>query len=822
LDARVEIDDNASSNDCVTFWLEQGGAQAQGSFDGYCHGFTRSAVDVWLPTSELQPGNFDLVATSYRDNGVPIVLRQTILKPDESAWAGNTLGLGIDVPPPWTPLSTTSQNGGVAVNSVGRTYVFDTNGLVSQISSAGKNMLQRPMVLEATFPWFGSYSPPFPNSVSWSYGIPTYTYISQGSPSGSVRITQQANGSAAGASIQVTSVVTIDYDGLAWWDMTLTGDVSKLSSFSIALPMDPSVPMYWHRMNHPGDGGGALTYTGSAPQPYQQYSDTNPPISATFSPFTWLGDNDRGLFWFSESAANWPNRYNAAVGQRPVEVASESGAYVERFNIVQNGNTFPSEHIFSFGMQATPTKATVSHRTVSLQAPVGAPTSDEASSGVLLYPTYAAFNGACSSSIPWTPMDFGWFQPTSSSAMYSEFACVHNQTLAPQKNLVLTYSLLTELSWTPDPQQLGLGTSLVWGWHSADWLVEPGQGEGAWSVASGQYAYALLHAVDPSSLEYQQYATYGSGTLMQTDPNSSALGADGFYHDQTTIYFREYARQSDQLDPPYFIRYPVLPIRDYRNLYARTYFLRKQMKPNGFSVAHGSSILDAPVLAYDDGFFNGEQFRPLIESAIDSCDMTINYYSMMTSALGAPLMDVFRAEFMGRQWGVTPYFLAYDFTDQHVCAPGCGLCQNLGNEAVSLALLHDVGLYQVFLDGNGLTPVATAYGQIAHFASQWGFNYLNAQFLPYFASPPAVTSSAAGTYASLYVGGDGNVAMVVLVNTNGSDQTTDVTFNGYYPASLYDANDQQIFPPPMAPPNTYTVTVPANGYKLIAALNMGH
>jgi hypothetical protein len=69
-------------------------------------------------------------------------------------------------------------------------------------------------------------------------------------------------------------------------------------------------------------------------------------------------------------------------------------------------------------------------------------------------------------------------------------------------------------------------------------------------------------------------------------------------------------------------------------------------------------------LAFCDSYWDGEQFEMYVHGQKDPCALL-------------PL-DTFRAEFMGRQWGLDPEFLVYEgrpFTR---------------DEALAVALLHDV------------------------------------------------------------------------------------------------------------------------------------
>jgi hypothetical protein len=322
----------------------------------------------------------------------------------------------------------------------------------------------------------------------------------------------------------------------------------------------------------------------------------------------------------------------------------------------------------------------------------------------------------------------------------------------------MPYALLTELV-RPDTQTHELAT--MWNWYQTEWRTTAGQAEAAWYV-TGNGAETLtsapMQAVDPSSKAWQDFIVYRSAQLVDK------YGVDGFHHDQTNIYPRTSIRDPDRPDAvdESGVRYPIYPIRDYRRLYRRVYSVVKNAAPHGFAVGHGVPIL--PALSYHDGYLDGEEIRSAIEASIAAC-ADFSYFDAMTSPAAMQRLDRFRTQYMGRQWGLTPYFEGYSQSDTVACHPGCNcsaFATARAREVFALALLHDVGLLTSFLDQD---EIQRGYDAIQKFETCWSFAFNKLEFLPYFASSPAVQiSGVPDVFASAYAGKA--VSLIIVVNTS--------------------------------------------------------
>ena len=84
--------------------------------------------------------------------------------------------------------------------------------------------------------------------------------------------------------------------------------------------------------------------------------------------------------------------------------------------------------------------------------------------------------------------------------------------------------------------------------------------------------------------------------------------------------------------------YPVLATR---SLYRRIYAAVHAAKPDAILLGHMSGKMWIPVLAYEDCYLDGENFMSQIKES---------YLDIMP-------LEMFRAEFVGRQWGLQAFFI---------------------------------------------------------------------------------------------------------------------------------------------------------------------
>ena len=171
--------------------------------------------------------------------------------------------------------------------------------------------------------------------IQWGSGHPKFA----SSSAAAADIQSRSTGTCRAGKASLNVGVHVEYDGLILMDigLELPGNVSG-GQVSIDIPLRPEAALYYHRWSPNWSGcSGALALTQGNLE------------SLSYIPFAWLGDNDRGLFWFCESGENWPNWENKDAFQ----IVRKGGEVVMRLNLLEAGQTANGPCHFRFELQAT-------------------------------------------------------------------------------------------------------------------------------------------------------------------------------------------------------------------------------------------------------------------------------------------------------------------------------------------------------------------------------------------------------------------------------------------------------------------------------------
>jgi hypothetical protein len=276
-----------------------------------------------LDVRNVAPGKLQLVADLTGADGKS--LRQATValeKPARPAWLGSRAGVSDAVLAPWTPLRVS----GNKVMPWGRTYSFGNLPFPSSVVTRGEEVLAGPIVLT------GSVGG---QQLRWE-GASSRVTAAKGN-------VVTLNSQARAGSLTCAGTVSLEYDGMIRTDFRLApqGEV-KLDALSLEVPIKPQFAKYLYHW--PGRWGSA--YNAGA-LPAEGYH-------GPFKPVFWLGDEWRGLCWFSESDRN----FVAAAGDKAnvVDITREGDRIVLRINIIAAPFVVQKPLDYTFGFQATPVK----------------------------------------------------------------------------------------------------------------------------------------------------------------------------------------------------------------------------------------------------------------------------------------------------------------------------------------------------------------------------------------------------------------------------------------------------------------------------------
>ncbi len=279
------------------------------------------AASFSLDISELAAGSYEARVTLLDEAGVPIVegLRNFDI-PERPAWLGSKEGLCDGLPPGWEPI----QAEGNVVRPWGREYRFDGLPGPVAVTAAGSAVLTGPVrfvvqVGGAQLVW-----------------TPAETRVEKVND-GIIQATTRAESEAG----SLSAVITVEFDGMirADWQLIPKGGVT-LDYLGIEIPFAAKHARYLY--SFPGSWGNAYN-AGAAPAE---------PTDMEFRPFIWLGDEERGFCWFSESDRN----FFVSDPKKVTQVVPGPEETVLRINMITTPTALDTPLDYTFGFQATPVR----------------------------------------------------------------------------------------------------------------------------------------------------------------------------------------------------------------------------------------------------------------------------------------------------------------------------------------------------------------------------------------------------------------------------------------------------------------------------------
>jgi len=581
---------------------------------------------------------------------------------------------------PWTDLIVLDTEQGIDVNVWGRTYSFAKSPLPTEILTAGEKILASPIRLIGTVDG---------NEVLWERkGISLFNK----SKAQTTLFGWQANNS-----LIINTTIQVEYDGMMRIDMVIMpqeGASPKIDKLWLEIPLNKERATLYHYW--PGRWGSAEN-SGAIPE-----NGMNLP----FRPFVWLGWEEGGLSWFTESDKGWQPKDE----KRYIEVVKQEDEVVLRLLMIESQpKRLPLT--FTFGFQATPIKPIPKnfhdwHICHGGNYGIEKKPVKEGSSETVLDQMAKLGVKTLVFHEHWTPIQNYW-ETTYKTELRQLITECHKRGI----KLLLYFGY--EIS-TLAPE---------WGRLSDDVLVKTPQGgvTGGYHRQPEQRDYIVCY-----NSVWQDYFVNGIAKAIDR------YGFDGVYLDGTIEPWAcanerhgcGYRDAEGNLKPTY-------PIFAVRNLMRRLYAL---IHPKGGLVnPHQSTCCVTPTLAFCDSYWDGEQFGggELAEGTLEKLPLS-----------------AFRAEFMGKNFGVPCEFLVYErhphWTFEH---------------ALAFTLLHDVCVRP-----GGFGKQLELISNIWKAMSDFGVS--EAKWYPYWRNQEFITTNSESIKVSFYM----KNSEILMVASNLSQQ----------------------------------------------------
>jgi hypothetical protein len=741
-------------NDRVVFSLAQNGKEIKS--------LPAQAVesDAQFDLNNLREGDYQITATIKDSDALVTKLSNTIAVPSRE-WLGNKLGKADKVLSPWTPMQVEETGDTLKVNCWGRSYEFSGTALPSQIVAQSETLLAHPISLNAIVDR---------KLLQWS---PAQLKVLLATPT-LVNLEATTQAAAKGGLVKLKTRLHFEFDGMMLMDFTLTKPANVLiENMSLDMPMLPQRALYRHRWSSQWKGMSGDVPAGQGVVDH-----------AAFIPYSWLGDNDRGLFWFCESGEFWPNSLN----DNAYETRRETGTVSMQLNLLEKGQTLPVTWKFECGLQATPVKPVPRdwRKFRVMQGLGGNLTPTIGGNLTTIWPQQPSVPiSSQTMNASKVPMKyFGSPRPENPEYFEKYVQNLHDlrEVNLPPNAIFKKYPK----SFQPDGVRAQMYSWLPylssdapeWKWFESQWKTGEIDGSSFSSTWPGMW-----EGVSMAAPSYSDFVVWENYQAMKN------YGLDGLYHDESQPYACTAESAGCGWRDATGTLQPTFQILAYRKIYKRIYAMAKDVDPNAFLIVHTSGKIFIPVSSFEDAYLDGENFRTEVKVP----DIQNSYTKIVP-------MDYWRAELMGRQWGLAPYFLnEYGGQDR--------LRDEPNTNYMGLLLLHDVAPWAISSGGDVLNDTFSVLDK---------FGYNDAEFIPYFDEIPPATTEMKDVYISVYKRQKDGRALAVIVNNSFEDRSGTVTLND---ARIGLTLDSVVSWPDKTPIQkegaTLTLTVPKQGFRLL-------
>jgi hypothetical protein len=532
--------------------------------------------------------------------------------------AGSTGG----VPEPWTPVSVQKGADGTEVGVWGRTYGFDKAALPVSIKAGGKELLAAPMRLTGEADG---------QPIAWRTG----GHLVLGADDAQATV----SGWQSCDEVSVDASMRIEFDGMARIGLTVVPQYKKspkLQRLWLEIPLKRERVRLYHY--YPGAWGSAAN-SGAIPEAG---------FVLPFKPFVWCGNEERGLGWFAESDQGWQPQ----TADRVIELLPQGETLVLRIRLSDSATKLPAT--FTFGLQATPVKPwpkDFHERRIWHASELGV--------GITL-PVPKEW-WLCHRAFP----DHKPLQKLDRAQALGVKTVVFHEDWVPVQNYPVTYPEAEFKSIVEACHKRGMKVLVYEGYELSPLAPEWAElhDEVLTKNTKGEFESYWFRPPDQRDYKVCYNSVWRDRLAEKIARAKECYGFDGLYLDSTILpapccnerHGCGYRAADGTLHPTY----PIFGVRAFmQQLY------RMVHAGGGMISAHQSTCCVTPTLAFADAYWDGEQ---------------LTSGSHADEPLKALSLETFRAEFMGRNYGVPCEFLAYERPPQWTF-----------DHALAVSLLHDV------------------------------------------------------------------------------------------------------------------------------------
>lgn len=512
------------------------------------------------------------------------------------------------IPKPWTALKVKTASDLVQVSCWGREYIFDASSVLTQVNVLGQNILEAPINFRID------------NKADWN---PKKIKLIENTGEKAVlrmEAFQMVNG------IRIDRIVdaTVYYDGVVFYKIEIFNIERKRSnSLNLNIKLRSEISSIINRFANR-----------SNLQKESWKSDFYQNDNTAYIPYWWIGNGDKGLFWFAESPHNWLDYKN----ENAIEFRKLLGGIAEiAANFTKENPLLSSTWSFEFGLQATPVKPY--NNAFRKEQLIGSGTSTIN----VVWPDAGK---------PYQHKYFGYPEPKNPAAFKKHIAQLST------KRKVLLYNSLQYMAA-----------------DAPEWIENPNWNAGTQDLSADVRAYKNAGFVQANITD----ATFQTFIISKSIKFIKDYNFDGYYLDYSMLGNLNNNKLIKSFDNGRQ-KLPYFPIMESRKLHEKFYKAIKALGEDKIIITHSSARVVPPIIAFSDAYVNGEQFRQDITRVAD------NYLHVTT-------LTAFQTEFSGKPYGVPGIFLpAYSSENYKVIEPTRHLASLLMLHDIAPWPIYSVGV----------------------------------------------------------------------------------------------------------------------------------
>lgn len=655
-------------------------------------------MQINIPLNSL-PDMIELkvkVSLVAKDNKCISSKECSFIKMENSEGVKCKIGEDSTVPPPWFSLNYSND---FRINCWNREYNFKNETFLKQIKNAGIDILNAPLNFNIKQ---DGETVKFKNIVQ--------RYAEKGDDKGIV-IAESSSGN-----IKLTSKITVEFDGMIRVDRSLSSiKPEKIDSMTLEIPIKSEIAKYLYASRGEDLGVG---YCGDWETRIGKLGNY---WKSKFTPFVWLGDEDKGLVWFAENNKGW----ETAKEDSEIEIVRKGEQTILRINYADKPFELSKPFEFTFGIQATPVKPR------------------PADWRKTRYGSFNDYEGTSSIVI-------GWAGRRPNSNIYwglkYDYAKLRGE-LNAAKNL--GFKSIAPYSFP----QIGDGDSPEIRYYLEEWAREKSDGHPRkypmdWKSENKEFPITYLSYASKS---YQNYWIYNFYNLFKNIPELKGIYYDGAIvassnnPKQSCLYIKDGKERST---------YPIFAARDF---YKRVYKMVKSINKDNTITGHISCTRGIPCEAFFDILIDGEHLGGYLARK--------NYDYIDTIPL-----DVWRTQFTCRQIGSMPVFLPQIdrafFQNAKKVQYMKDVYAKSTRTLISMLLVHDISAWNYLADSKEFTD---------YFRHLDEFGIVDSAFYPYWNNQDIVTGFSDDIKISVYK--NRNKILLGIANVSNKNAEGDIKIN---------------------------------------------